>query len=147
MSVGMCADIAIHDKEDGNPHAHIMLTMRPLEQSGEWGAKSKKEYVLDKSGQRIMLKNGTLKSRKVDTVDWNNKEKAEVWREAWADCVNRFLTEQNIPERVDHRSYERQGIEQIPTIHVGVSATQMERRGIVTEKGEKTVRLRNRIVC
>lgn len=148
VSAGMCADIAIHDKEDGNPHAHIMLTMRPLEQSGEWGAKSKKEYVLDKSGQRIMLKNGTLKSRKVDTVDWNNKEKAEVWREAWADCVNRFLTEQNIPERVDHRSYERQGIEQIPTIHVGVSATQMERRGIVTEKGEKNrqIKEQNRLL-
>ena len=43
--VGMCADIAIHDKEDGNPHAHIMLTMRQLEESGEWGAKSKKEFV------------------------------------------------------------------------------------------------------
>lgn len=137
VSVGMCADIAIHDKEDGNPHAHIMLTMRPLEQSGEWGAKSKKEYILDKDGQRITLKNGTFKTRKIDTVDWNNKEKAEVWRQAWADCTNKYLAEQNIVERVDHRSYERQGIEQIPTVHVGVSATQMERRGIVTEKGNK----------
>ncbi|MBO5031795.1 MAG: MobA/MobL family protein [Lachnospiraceae bacterium] len=148
VSAGMCADIAVHDKEDGNPHAHIMLTMRPLEQSGEWGAKSKKEYVLDKNGQRIMLKNGTFKSRKVDTVDWNNKEKAEAWRKAWADCVNRFLTEQNIPERVDHRSYERQGIEQIPTIHVGVSATQMERRGIVTGRGEKNrqIKEQNRLL-
>lgn len=77
--VGMCADIAIHDKEDGNPHAHIMLTMRQLEESGEWGAKSKKEYILDKDGQREKLKNGTFKSRKINTVDWNEKEKAEVW--------------------------------------------------------------------
>ena len=148
VSVGMCADIAIHDKETGNPHAHIMLTMRPLEQSGEWGAKSKKEYILDKNGQRIKLKNGSFKSRKIDTVDWNNKEKAEVWREAWADCVNRSLAEQGIQEKVDHRSYERQGIEQIPSVHMGVSATQMERRGIVTEKGNKNrlIKEQNRLL-
>ena len=148
VSVGMCADIAIHDKKTGNPHAHIMLTMRPLEQSGEWGAKSKKEYILDKNGQRITLKNGSFKSRKIDTVDWNNKEKSEMWREAWADSVNRSLAEQGIQEKVDHRSYERQGIEQIPSIHMGVSATQMERRGIVTEKGNKNrlIKEQNRLL-
>ena len=148
VSVGMCADIAVHDKKTGNPHAHIMLTMRPLEQSGEWGAKSKKEYILDKNGQRITLKNGSFKSRKIDTVDWNNKEKAELWREAWADSVNRSLAEQGIQEKVDHRSYERQGIEQIPTVHMGVSATQMERRGIVTEKGDKNrlIKEQNRLL-
>ncbi len=122
--------------------------MRPLEQSGEWGAKSKKEYILDKNGQRITLKNGSFKSRKIDTVDWNDKEKAEVWREAWADCVNRSLAEQGIQEKVDHRSYERQGIEQIPSVHMGVSATQMECRGIVTEKGDKNrlIREQNRLL-
>lgn len=148
VSVGMCADIAIHDKKTGNPHAHIMLTMRPLEQSGEWGAKSKKEYILDKNGQRITLKNGSFKSRKIDTVDWNSKEKAELWREAWADSVNRSLAEQGIQEKVDHRSYERQGIEQIPSVHMGVSATQMERRGIVTEKGDKNrlIKEQNRLL-
>ena len=148
VSVGMCADFAIHDKQDGNPHAHIMLTMRPLEQSGEWGAKSKKEYLLDKDGQRIKLKNGTFKSRKVDTVDWNSQEKAEVWRQAWADIANRYLAAQDIPERIDHRSYKRQGIEQIPTVHMGVAATQMERRGIVTEKGEhnREIREQNRLL-
>lgn len=148
VSVGMCADFAIHDKQDGNPHAHIMLTMRPLEQSGEWGTKSKKEYLLDKDGQRIKLKNGTFKSRKVDTVDWNNQEKAEVWRQAWADIANRYLAAQDRPERIDHRSYKRQGIEQIPTVHMGVAATQMERRGIVTEKGEhnREIREQNRLL-
>ena len=99
VSAGMCADIAIHDKEDGNPHAHIMLTMRPLAESGEWGAKSRKEYILDKDGQRVKLKNGTFKTRKINTVDWNDKEKAEVWRKAWADVTNRYLAEQNRPER------------------------------------------------
>ena len=148
VSVGMCADFAIHDKQDGNPHAHIMLTMRPLEQSGEWGAKSKKEYLLDKGGQRIKLKNGTFKSRKVDTVDWNSQEKAEVWRQAWADISNRYLAAQDRPERIDHRSYKRQGIEQIPTVHMGVAATQMERRGIVTDKGNQNreIREQNRLL-
>ena len=148
VSVGMCADIAVHDKKTGNPHAHIMLTMRPLEQSGEWGAKSKKEYILDKNGQRVKLKNGSFKTRKVDLTDWNDKGKAEVWRQAWADVTNKYLAEQNIPQRIDHRSYERQGIEQIPTVHMGVAATQMERKGIVTEKGEKNrlIREQNRLL-
>ena len=148
VSVGMCADFAIHNKQDGNPHAHIMLTMRPLEQSGEWGAKSKKEYLLDKDGQRIKLKNGTFKSRKVDTVDWNSQEKAEVWRQAWAEIANRYLASQDRPERIDHRSYKRQGIEQIPTVHMGVAATQLERRGIVTDKGNlnREIREQNRLL-
>lgn len=47
VKVGMCADIALHDKNDGNPHAHILLTMRPLNEDTTWGAKSKKEYILD----------------------------------------------------------------------------------------------------
>ena len=148
VSDGMCADIAIHDKKNGNPHAHIMLTMRPLEQSGEWGAKSKKEYILDKNGQRIKLKNGSFKTRKVDLTDWNDKAKAELWRQAWADVTNKYLAGQNIPQRIDHRSYERQGVEQIPTVHMGVAATQMERRGIVTEKGGKNrlIREQNRLL-
>lgn len=148
VSIGMCADFAIHDKEDGNPHAHIMLTMRPLEQSGEWGAKSKKEYILDKDSQRMKLKNGTFKSRKIDTVDWNNQEKAEVWRQAWADVSNRFLAAQGRIERIDHRSYQRQGIEQIPTVHMGVAATQMERKGIATDKGNhnRQIREENRLL-
>ncbi len=53
VDVGMCADIAIHDKLDGNPHAHIMLTMRPIEQGGARGAKQKKEYILDRDGNKI----------------------------------------------------------------------------------------------
>ena len=132
----MCADICIHDKNDGNPHAHIMLTMRPFEQSGEWGAKSKKEYVLDENDERVKLKNGTFKTYKVDLMDWNEPTKAEEWWAAWADSVNTVLEQQNISERVDHRSYQRQGVEQIPTVHMGVAATQMEQRGIITDRGD-----------
>lgn len=43
VNKGMVADFVIHDKKDGNPHAHIMLTMRPFNENGEWGAKAKKE--------------------------------------------------------------------------------------------------------
>ena len=148
VSVGMCADFVIHDKSDGNPHAHIMLTMRPIEESGEWGVKSKKEYILDKDGQRVKLKNGTYKSRKISTVDWNEKEKAEVWRKAWAEVANSYLAKQNCPERIDHRSYERQGNDKIPTVHMGVVATQMEKRGITTERGEQNreIRRQNRLL-
>ena len=135
VKVGMCADIALHDKNDGNPHCHILLTMRPLNEDTTWGAKSKKEYILDENGEKVKLKNGNYKTRKIDTTDWNEKDKAEDWRKSWADITNKYLEENRIQDKVDHRSYQRQGIEQIPTIHLGVSATQMEKKGIATDRG------------
>lgn len=135
VTAGMCADFALHDKGDGNPHAHIMLTMRPLEQSGEWGAKCRKEYDLDGRGQRIPDGKGGWKNHRADTTDWNDKDKAEQWRAAWAEYANRALEQTGRPERIDHRSYKRQGKEQLPTVHMGVAATRMERRGISTDKG------------
>lgn len=63
------------------------------------------------------------------------QEKAEEWRKAWADITNKYLEENNIQEKVDHRSFQRQGIKQIPTIHLGVSASQMEKKGITTDRG------------
>lgn len=147
-NVGMCADIAIHDKNDGNPHAHILLTMRPLNEDKTWGAKSKKEYILDENGEKVKLKNGNYKTRKIDTVDWNEQDKAEEWRKAWADITNKYLEENNIQEKVDHRSYQRQGIEQIPTIHLGVSASQMEKKGITTDRGNinREIKHQNKIL-
>ena len=115
VSAGMCADIAIHDTGEGNPHAHIM---RPIE-NGEWGAKSR-----------------TVDGVKIPAVDWNEQTKAEEWREGWAKAVNAVLERENHPARVDHRSYARQGIDQIPTVHLGVAAHQMEKRGIRTERGD-----------
>ena len=135
VSAGMCTDFSIHDKGDGNPHAHIMLTMRPLKQSGEWGAKCRKEYLTDQRGQRIPDGKGGYKSRRVDVTDWNEKDKAEQWRAAWAEYANRALEQTGRPERIDHRSYKRQGKEQLPTVHMGVAATRMEQRGIATDKG------------
>ena len=148
VSKGMIADFNLHDTGGGNPHAHILLTMRPMDEKGAWLPKSKKEYVLDENGEKIRLPSGRYKTRKVDLVDWNNRENAEVWRRAWADLANDFLAQNNRPERIDHRSYERQGIDQLPTVHVGVSATQMEKKGIVTERGElnRNINAANRIL-
>ena len=148
VSKGMCVDFAIHDTGGGNPHAHILLTMRPLDERGAWAAKSKKEYVLDENGERVKLPSGRYKTRKVDLVDWNNQENAEVWRAAWADLANAYLKRNDSPERIDHRSYERQGIDQIPTVHVGVAACQMEKKGIATEKGElnRNIQKTNRLI-
>ncbi len=144
----MCADIAIHDKGDGNPHCHILLTMRPLNEDKTWGAKSKKEYILDKNGEKVKLKKGNYKTRKINTVDWNEQDKVEEWRKAWADITNKYLEEENIKEKIDHRSYERQGIEQIPTIHMGVSVSQMEKKGIVTDRGNinREIKHQNKIL-
>ena len=136
VAVGMCADVCIHDKGDGNPHAHVMLTMRPIELDGSWGWKYKKEYVLDENGEKITLGSGEYKSRKVNAVDWNEQTKAEEWRSDWAETVNRFLEQNNHSERIDHRSFERQGIDQIPTIHMGTAAFQMEKKGIKTDRGD-----------
>jgi hypothetical protein len=133
---GMCADVCIHDMGTGNPHAHVMLTMRPIEPDGRWGAKSRKEYILDKNGEKIKLKSGEYKSRKVNAVDWNEQTKAEEWRHGWADTVNKYLSEHGVKERIDHRSYERQGIDKIPSIHLGVAAASMEKKGKRTDRGD-----------
>ena len=148
VSRGMCADFNIHDTGSGNPHAHILLTMRPMDAHGKWLPKSKKEYVLDENGERIRLSSGRYKTRKIDLVDWNSQENAEVWRKVWADLANEFLEQNNRPERIDHRSYERQGIDQIPTVHIGVAASQMEKKGIATEKGElnRSIQKTNRLI-
>ena len=130
---GMCADLNIHDKGDGNPHAHIMLTMRPIKENGEWGAKSKEQKVLDKNGNIQRTKTGRILSKKIETTNWNTKEFLESYRKDWADKINEKLREKGINQTVDHRSYEEQGIEKIPTIHEGATARQMEKRGKVSD--------------
>ena len=135
VSKGMIADFAIHDKGDGNPHAHILLTMRAMDEKGRWLPKSRKVYDLDKNGERIRLPSGRWKSHKENTVDWNDQKYAEIWRQGWADTANRYLEANDRPERLDLRSYARQGIDQIPTVHMGPAACQMEKKGIQTNIG------------
>lgn len=105
-SRGMCADFSIHDKGDGNPHAHIMLTTREVCREGF-----------------------TTKNR-----DWNNKIHIENWRKNWAQSCNRQFEKFNIEERIDHRSFKRQGLQIEPTIHLGAAA-KLEKKGIKTDRG------------
>jgi len=136
VSKGMCVDFAIHDKGDGNPHAHIMLTMRAMDKNGKWLPKSRKVYDLDENGERIRLSSGNWKSHKENTVDWNEQKYAEVWRHGWEVITNNFLEQNDRTERVDLRSYERQGLDIVPTIHMGPAVTQMECRGEATMIGD-----------
>lgn len=106
---GMIADVAIHDKEDGNPHAHIMLTTREIESDGTWGKKNR---------------------------DWNKKEVLEGWRVRWEEMANDALQKAGSEERIDHRSNEARGIEKLPTIHEGFAAREMEKRGEVSDRCE-----------
>ena len=70
-----------------------------------------------------------------NAVDWNDQKYAEVWRHSWEATTNRYLEAAGRPERVDLRSFERQGIQQIPTVHLGPAAHQMEKRGVETFLG------------
>ena len=133
---GMCIDWALHDKGDGNPHAHIMATMRSIEPNGKWSPKSRKVYDLDENGERIFQKidksgRKQYKNHKEDYNDWNAKERVEEWRSAWADCCNARLAER---DRIDHRSYERQRSELIPTIHEGYIARKLVKDGKKSER-------------
>lgn len=140
---GMVADIAIHNKVNENPHAHVMLTVRPFNEDGTWGAKAKKEYILNKNGEKIK-KGKDFKSIKIESTDWNKKETMENWREQWANHANKALEKAGIAERIDHRSLKEQGIEREAQIHVGVHANAMEKKGITTEKGTMNREIKKR---
>jgi MobA/MobL family len=110
---GMIADINIHHISSSNPHAHILLTMRELEEN-----------------------EGKISFGKKDR-SWNEKALLKDQRESWGSLTNEYLANNGIDNRIDHRSYADQGIEQIPQIHIGVAASAMEKRGISTERGDK----------
>lgn len=142
VAEGMCIDLAIHWK-DGNHHAHIMGTTRPIGKDSKWAPKERKGYKLDAEGNKIPFidpKTGKQKigarGRKMwqrETVqanDWNRREKVEEWRKRWADCCNKYLARE---QQIDHRSYERQGVTQLPTVHEGYAARLMEQRGTVSD--------------
>lgn len=135
---GMIVDYAIHDessKGSGNIHAHLLCIIRPINEKGEWQAKSKKEYILDENGEKVLGKNGKPKTRKVELTTWNDKGNAEKWRESFSNLCNTYLEKNNIEKRVDHRSFERQESDYLPTIHLGYKASALEKKGIKTDKG------------
>ena len=141
VSRGMVVDYAIHapDKKDGgipNPHFHVLCPIRPIGPDGKWGDKQRRVYRLDDAGNPIPGKDGKPLFDAVPTTDWGKAETLEEWRAAWASMVNAKFEEKALDCRIDHRSYARQGKDQIPTQHEGVAVRQMEARGIITEKGE-----------
>ncbi|WP_066762347.1 Ti-type conjugative transfer relaxase TraA [Sphingobium sp. CCH11-B1] len=109
---GMIADLNVHWDIDADgqpkPHAHVMLTMREVNEQG-FGAKER---------------------------DWNRTELVEQWRERWADHVNARLAELDIDARIDHRSLEAQGIELEPQDKIGPAASRMGERGLESERIE-----------
>ena len=129
VSRGMIADLAIHqlDREGGieNPHVHALCPIRPLNPDGTWGAKQRRVYRADG------------KFDAVPTTDWGRTETLEEWRKAWATLCNAKFKDKGLECRIDHRSYEKLGIDQAPTVHEGVAVRQMEARGIATDKGER----------
>ena len=113
---GMIADLNVHwdMAEDGRPkpHAHVMLTMRAVDENG-FGPKVR---------------------------DWNRTEMVERWRERWAELANERLAELDIDARIDHRSLEAQGIALEPQSQIGapakVSRTGIEGEGIEADRAE-----------
>ena len=128
---GMCVDWSLHDKGDGNPHAHIMTTMRSITEDGKWAPKSRLVYDLDEQGERIFQKvnkqgRKQYKSHKEDYNNWNAADRVEEWRTAWAECCNARLADR---DHIDHRSYVRQGKKKVPTMHEGYVARKISKRG------------------
>lgn len=104
---GVAVDVALHapgrEGDQRNHHAHVLITTRSITAEG-FGPKTR-EWDDRKSG----------------TVDF--------WRERWAELQNEALAEAGIDARVDHRSLADQGIERAPTVHLGPTASAIERRG------------------
>ena len=178
---GMCADVAIHDTDGHNPHAHILLTVRPLDEHGTWQYKTEKEYLCVKDGEERGFTAAEFKASQAEgwekqypykvgkkkvymapsaaqahgyvrmdkhpkstrygrqnpiSARWNSEEQLLVWREAWATAANRCLELAGHDSRIDHRSHAERGLEERPTIHEGVAAQALERRGIISDRCE-----------
>ena len=178
---GMCADAAIHDTDGHNPHAHILLTVRPPDERGKWQYKTEKEYLCMKNGEergftaaefkaaqnegwekqypykvgkkKVYMTPSAAEAQGLVRADkhpkstrygrqnpiserWNSEEQLVVWRAAWADVSNRHLERTGREERIDHHSYADRGLTEQPTIHEGVSARAMEKKGIISDRCE-----------
>ena len=154
VSRGMICDLAVHrpdpkEGQDPNPHFHVMATMRSLNPDGSWGEKQRREYVLDENGERVPDGKGGYVFNAVHTTDWHTPETLEAWREAWCRMVNEAFERKGIETRIDHRSYAKQGVEQIPTVHEGPMIRAMEEQGIRTDKGglNRWIRQTNRMIA
>ena len=143
VDMGMCADFAIHDTDGHNPHAHILLTVRPLNENGTWQYKTEKEYLCIKDGEekgyeRIDKhpKSSRYGRQNPISEQWNSDEQLCIWRANWTDAVNKMLARNQINATIDHRSFADQGITEQPTIHEGYIAQNMEKNRIIADRCE-----------
>lgn len=181
VSDGMCADAAIHDTDGHNPHAHILLTVRPLDERGKWQYKTEKEYLCAKNGEergftaaefkvaqaegwekqypykvgkkKVYMTPSAAEAQGLIRADkhpkstrygrqnpiserWNSEGQLSAWRAAWADVTNCYLERAGREERIDHRSNAARGLDEIPTIHEGVTARALERKGMIADRCE-----------
>ena len=142
VACGMIVDLAVHggksknEDEPDNPHFHVLAPIRPFTEDGSWGNKQRREYVLDKGGNRVKDAKGKDIFNAVSTTGWNDPELLKEWRRAWTEKVNEKFRECHMAARIDHRSYKEQGIDLIPTIHEGYEVRAMEKKGIKTVIGE-----------
>ena len=181
VSDGMCADAAIHDTDGHNPHAHILLTVRPLDEQGRWQYKTEKEYLCMRNGEergftaaefraaqnegwekqypykvgkkKVYMTPSAAEAQGLIRADkhpkstrygrqnpiserWNSEEQLVTWRAAWADVTNLYLERAGRAERIDHRSNAARGLDEQPTIHEGVTARALERKGIIADRCE-----------
>ena len=123
VNKGMCADWSIHDKGDGNPHVHLLVTMRPFNPDHSWGNKEIKdwEFVRDENGNIVVdeshpdcwqhKKDPDRHGIRIPVLDEN--------------VCNAHLKTEN---HIDHRSYARQGKLEIPTIHEGADARKIDEK-------------------
>ena len=146
---GMCVDWAFHMK-DGNPHIHIMATVRGINPDGSWATMERKEYALDENGERIpeidpktgeqkirkRTRNGVTSSERlwkrvtVQANNWNKREFLHEVKRAWAEQCNRYLPPE---QQIDWRSYRDRGINQIPMVHEGPGARAAMRQGVILD--------------
>lgn len=82
------------------------------------------------------------------TARWNSEEQLQKWRIAWEDIVNHHLEHAGSEERIDHRSHAERGLDEKPTIHEGVAARIMEKKGEVSDRCElnRQIRQDNRLI-
>lgn len=134
VSKGMIVDVTIHRDDSNNPHAHIMLTMRKVDERGQILNKQKRVPVLDEHGKQVYNEKDHRKTVSIKTTDWDKKELLLETRKEWANMTNKLLRERGIDEQITEKSHKELGKKELPTVHEGVRSRQLEERGIITNQ-------------
>lgn len=158
-----------------------MLTVRPLDEQGNWQYKTEKESLCVRNGEERGFTAAEFKAAQADGWEkqypykvgrkkmymppseaekhgyerankhpkstkfgrqnpiaerWNSEEQLVEWRKAWADVTNLYLERYGHDERIDHRSHADRGLTEQPTIHEGVVARALEKKGIISDRCE-----------